>query len=63
MLYRLLLEYKAVPPTILNSSAKNPLKKAFVQLAPFLHQTNTITVFKGEKLSEEQIILIRYTSV
>ena len=42
MLYRQLLDQQAAPPTILNSGAKSPLTKAFVQLAPFLDQTNTI---------------------
>ena len=41
-LYRQLLDQQAAPPTILNSGAKSPLTKAFVQLAPFLDQTNTI---------------------
>ena len=39
------LDQQAVPPTILNSGAKSPLTKAFVQLAPFLDQTNTLTIF------------------
>ena len=43
MLYRQLLDQKAAPPTILNSGAKSPLTKAFVQLTLFLDQTNTIT--------------------
>ena len=41
MLYRQLGDQQAAPPTILNSGAKNILTKAYVQLAPFLDQTNT----------------------
>ena len=41
-LYRQLLDQVAAPPTMLNSGAKSPLTKVFVQLAPFLDQTNTI---------------------
>ena len=42
MLYRQLVDQQSAPPTILNSGAKSPLTEAFVQLAPFLDQTNTI---------------------
>ena len=42
MLCRQLLDQQAAPPTIFNSGAKSPLTKAFVQLAPFPDQTNTI---------------------
>ena len=33
---------KTAPPTILSSGAKSPLTKAFVLIAPFLDQINTI---------------------
>ena len=46
MLYRQLLDQQAAPPTILNSGAKSPLT-AFVQLVPFLDQTNTIHSIKS----------------
>ena len=42
MLYRQLSDQQAALPTILNCGAKSPLTKAFVQLAAFLDQTNTI---------------------
>ena len=42
VLYRQLLDQQSAPPTLLNSGAQSPLTKAFVQLAPFLDQTNTI---------------------
>ena len=50
MLYRQLLDQQAATPTILNSGAKSPLTKALVQLAPFLSQTNTISLFCPERL-------------
>ena len=43
MLYRQLVDQQSTPPTILNSGTKSPLTKAYVQLAPFLEQTNTIS--------------------
>ena len=33
---------ETAPPTILSSGAKSPLTKAFVLIAPFLDQINTI---------------------
>ena len=50
MFYKQLLDQQAAPPTILNSGAKSLLTKAFVQLAPFLDQTNTISLFSPERL-------------
>ena len=50
MLYRQLLDQQAATPTILNSGAKSLLTKALVQLAPFLSQTNTISLFCPERL-------------
>ena len=35
-------DQQVAPPTLFISGAKNPLTKAFVLLAPFLDQTNTI---------------------
>ena len=42
MLYRQLVDRQTAPPILLSSGAKSPLTKAFVQLAPFFDQTNTI---------------------
>ena len=46
------LEYQLVaPPTIFISGTKSPLTKAFVLLAPFLDQTNTILVLSTHSLT------------
>ena len=50
MLYKQLVDQKSAPPKILNSGAKSPFTKAFVQLVPFLDQTNTIIVKLIESL-------------
>ena len=42
ILYRKLVDQQTAHLTILNSGAKSTLTKAFVQLAPFLDQTNTL---------------------
>ena len=57
MLYRQLLDQQAAPPTILNSGTKSTTTKVFVQLAPFLDQTNIIVlVGVGQSLKERQVL-------
>ena len=62
MLYRQLLDQQAAPTTILNSGAKSPLTKAFVQLAPILDQPNTISSYdtKTSQTRESDNAMQRY---
>ena len=51
-------DQQVAPSTIFLSGAKSPLTKAFVLLAPFLDQTNTIIVLNGQTITHKKKICI-----
>ena len=51
------MDQQAAPPIILSSGTKSPLTNAFVQLAPFLDQTNTIN---GQTIT---ILVLNYPGI